>query len=89
MVNEQSRVLLVAKVHPKLCVQAQEKLVDLYHRGLPQVTTYKHYSVVLPPLSNGHCPTDRITKMLGDMAVALPTRLLSLTWQVGHGTTGF
>ena len=24
--------------------------------------------------------------MSGDMAVALPTRLLSLTWQVGHGT---
>ena len=25
--------------------------------------------------------------MSGDMAVALPTRLLSLTWQVSHGTT--
>ena len=23
---------------------------------------YKYYSVVPPPISNGHCPTDRITK---------------------------
>ena len=38
-------------------------------------------------IRNGYCPTDRITEVSGDMEVALPTILLSLTREVGHGTT--
>ena len=37
-----------------------------------------------PPISNGHCPTDRITKMSGDMAVALTPRLTTVIDMAGQ-----
>ena len=62
MVKEQSRVLLVAKVQPKLCVQAPEKLVFSFTEACLRLLCISTTRWFPPPISNGHCPTDRITK---------------------------